>query len=64
MKFSKYTADRMFKITIESDQLSEDESVNEQIPHDSILGLVLELELVAAELRKLVDDAANNATFN
>lgn len=54
MRFSKHTPDRFFKITVESELLTDTEE--EQIPSESIAGLVLELELLAAELRALLTD--------
>lgn len=56
MKFSKHTSDNFFKITVESEALSDDLEDNEAIPSESLQSLILELELLAAELRKLLDE--------
>lgn len=56
MKFSKTTPDRYFKLSIESDLLSDDEDDNEQIPIDSLSQLILELELITYELKQLLLD--------
>lgn len=55
MKFYKRTSDNFFKITVESEILSDMEE-DEQIPSEAIASLILELELLAAELRKLLDE--------
>lgn len=61
MQFSKHTPDRFFKITVESVLLT-DLDEDEQIPSESIAGLILELELLAAELKALlVDDPSASA---
>lgn len=55
MIFTKHTPDRYFKITVESalmDQMDEDE----QIPSEAMASLILELEILAAELKKLLGD--------
>lgn len=55
MKFSKRTSDHFFKITVESEALS-DMDEDEQIPSESLNALIIELELLAVELRKLLDE--------
>lgn len=55
MKFSKKTSDSYFRITVESD-LIDDIPDDEQLPAESVAALILELELLAAELRKLIAD--------
>lgn len=56
MKLSKFTTDRFFKITISSDLFDElDEDA--EIPVDSIESLILELELIAAELKKFLEES-------
>ena len=53
MKLSKSTPDYFFKITIESDMF-DDAIEDEGIPVDAIEGLILELELIAAELKQFL----------
>jgi len=53
LKLSKSTPDYFFKITIESDMF-DDAIEDEGIPVDAIEGLILELELIAAELKQFL----------
>ena len=61
MKFTKHTPDRYFKISVESDLLSDDINDNEKIPVESLNQLILELELVAAELRQFLNSEDGKA---
>jgi hypothetical protein len=61
VRLEKRTSDRFFKIIVESDELNDDMDDNEEIPATSVEQLILELELLAAELRKFlaIDDKAS-----
>lgn len=53
MQMYKWTKDRYFKISIESELIDEVDEGGE-VPGDAIENLVLELELIAASLRQLL----------
>ncbi len=55
MILSKQTHDKWFTITIESEIM--DDIEDEEIPISSIEGLIIELELIAAELRVLLNES-------
>lgn len=59
MKFSKHTPDRYWRITVES-ELMEDMDEDEPIPSDALNNLIIELELLAAELRRLTESESDN----
>lgn len=63
MRFSKRTSDQFFTITVESDPSIEMDD-DEPFPTSSLEALILELEILAAELRNLISDDGSQKRAN
>lgn len=57
MRLSKTTYDKWFTIEISS-EIMDDIGEDDEIPYGALEGLIIELELIAAELRVLLDEGS------